>query len=87
MFEKLFFERGLSVTEVKVAELLAQGLTNKEIGDQVFVSDKTIKFHMTRIMKKLGLKSRAAVIVMAWKYYVESLESVSGLPKSTVRRG
>lgn len=70
----MFFELGLSVTEVKVAEFMCQGLNNKEIGELMFVSDKTIKFHSTRLFKKLGIKSRSMLIAMTWKSYVDALK-------------
>jgi DNA-binding NarL/FixJ family response regulator len=47
--------------EREIADLVAQGLTNREIGEQLFVSPKTVEAHLTRIFAKAGLPSRAAV--------------------------
>lgn len=54
----------LSSRERQVAELVAQGLSNKEIGTQLFVSDRTAENHVRSILDKLGFDSRAQVA--AW---------------------
>ncbi len=51
----------LSRRELDVAELVARGMTNRQIGDELFLSPKTVESHMTRILKKTGLSSRAAL--------------------------
>jgi len=48
----------LSARESEVHELLAQGLTNKEIAQQLFISEATVKVHVGRILEKLGVRSR-----------------------------
>lgn len=52
----------LSGAEQNVYRHLIQGLTNQEIADRVFVTEKTVKFHLTNIYAKLGLKSRGEAI-------------------------
>jgi DNA-binding CsgD family transcriptional regulator len=49
----------LTATEERVAELVAQGLTNRAVADELFVSDRTVEGHLTRIYAKLGVRSRA----------------------------
>jgi DNA-binding CsgD family transcriptional regulator len=49
----------LSPQELQVAELVAAGLTNREIGDQLFLSRRTVGSHLYRIFPKLGITSRA----------------------------
>lgn len=61
--EVLIKERGLSNRETEVTELVSRGLRNKEVADQLFVTEKTVKFHLTNIYKKLAVKSRAQLIV------------------------
>jgi DNA-binding NarL/FixJ family response regulator len=49
----------LSPTELKIAALAAEGLTNPEIAARVFVSRKTVEANLARIYRKLGISSRA----------------------------
>ncbi|WP_405485447.1 AAA family ATPase [Nocardia sp. NBC_00511] len=49
----------LTAQESQVAKLAAQGLTNREIGAELFLSPRTVGHHMSRILEKLGLTSRA----------------------------
>ena len=51
----------LSGREREVADLVSEGLTNREIGARLFLSEKTIETHMTRVLQKLGVRSRAQV--------------------------
>lgn len=55
----------LTPRETEVLELLAEGLTNKAIAQQLAVSEHTIKFHVTAIMSKLGAQSRTEAVVRA----------------------
>jgi DNA-binding CsgD family transcriptional regulator len=54
----------LSARERQVAELVAQGLSNKEIGTRLFVSERTAENHIRSILDKLGFDSRAQIA--AW---------------------
>jgi DNA-binding CsgD family transcriptional regulator len=49
----------LTATELRVAELAAAGITNREIARAVFVSEKTVEAHISRVYRKLGIHSRA----------------------------
>ncbi len=55
--------RGTALTarEQDVAELVAAGRTNKEIGSQLYLSEKTIETHLSRVFTKFGVRTRAAV--------------------------
>jgi DNA-binding NarL/FixJ family response regulator len=53
--------------EREVTELVANGLTNAEIGRRMFVSESTAKFHVRNVMRKLGVHSRAEVAYAAGK--------------------
>jgi DNA-binding NarL/FixJ family response regulator len=44
---------------VAVARLVADGLSNRQVAAELFVSIKTVQFHLTHIYSKLGLNSRA----------------------------
>ncbi len=52
------FPTELTAQELKVAGLVAQGATNREAADALFLSTKTIEFHLGHIYRKLGLRSR-----------------------------
>ena len=54
---------GLPLTrrEREVAELIAQGLTNRQIGARLFIAERTVDTHVSRILAKLGCSSRAQV--------------------------
>lgn len=49
---------GLTPAERRVGELVAQGLTNREVGDRLFVSARTVQNHLAKVFVKLGVKSR-----------------------------
>ena len=63
MLRDVLIQKGLSNRESEVAELVTQGLSNKEVANQLFVTEKTVKFHLTNIYKKMNVKSRAQLIV------------------------
>jgi len=55
----------LSDREVDVVKCLCRGDTNKEIGNQLFISDLTVKGHLKHIYEKMGVHTRSAVVSMA----------------------
>ena len=55
--------KGLSNREAEVVELIAKGLSDKEIAHQLFITKKTVKFHLENIKKRGNWKSRAKLIV------------------------
>ena len=56
----------LTDREWEVAELVAQGLTNGEIGDELFVSAGTVKTHVASIQAKLGVRNRMGIAAWIW---------------------
>jgi DNA-binding NarL/FixJ family response regulator len=55
----------LTPREREVLQLLAEGLANKAIAQQLTISEHTVKFHVNAIMSKLGAQSRTAAVVRA----------------------
>jgi predicted ATPase/DNA-binding CsgD family transcriptional regulator len=53
----------LAKRELEVGHLVAEGLSNKQIGARLFISDRTVAAHVSNIMNKLGLNSRAQIAV------------------------
>ena len=51
--------------EREVLELMVEGLRNREIADRLFITVRTVKFHVSNILHKLDVQSRAEVIVLA----------------------
>jgi DNA-binding NarL/FixJ family response regulator len=56
---------GLSDRERAVLDLIAEGRTNREIGDALFITDKTASAHVTHILAKLGVSSRTEAALLA----------------------
>ena len=57
----------LTSREQEVFRLIADGLSNVEIGQQLFISDTTVKTHITHILQKLGLRDRVQAVVLAYQ--------------------
>ncbi|MEJ2579167.1 MAG: response regulator transcription factor [Kineosporiaceae bacterium] len=55
----------LSEQERAIVSLIAEGLTNKEIGERLYLSASTVKFHISDIMQKLDVRRRAQVVFKA----------------------
>lgn len=55
----------LTEREKEVLVCLVEGLSNKEIAARLFISDKTVKIHVSKIFKKLDVKSRSQVVIYA----------------------
>ncbi len=53
---------GITPRELEVLELIAQGLSNKEIAERVFVSENTVKTHLSRVFDKLGARRRTQAV-------------------------
>ena len=58
----------LNEREREVLVLLAQGLSNKEIAERLFVSVATVKYHVRALLSKLGASTRAEAVARAWQH-------------------
>jgi DNA-binding CsgD family transcriptional regulator len=67
----------LTAQELKVAILARQGLTNKEIGEELFLAPPTINFHLRAVYRKLGLRRRAELRDALDKYYATTVTAAT----------
>ncbi|MDD4569727.1 MAG: response regulator transcription factor [Tepidanaerobacteraceae bacterium] len=58
----------LTAREQEVLQEMAQGLSNKEIGEKLFISEKTVKNHLTNIFQKLEVNDRTQALLFAIKH-------------------
>jgi DNA-binding CsgD family transcriptional regulator len=63
--ERRVEELSLTPRELEILELIAQGLSNREIAGKLFVSENTVKTHSSRIFDKLGAKRRTQAVQLA----------------------
>ncbi|HEX4924031.1 MAG TPA: helix-turn-helix transcriptional regulator [Bdellovibrionales bacterium] len=78
MLRDVLTQKGLSNREAEVAELVTKGLSNKEVASQLFVTEKTVKFHLTNIYKKMNVKSRAQLIVWCMPHLTFAEDTTEG---------
>jgi two-component system response regulator DevR len=57
--------RSLSDQERTILELIGEGLTNREIGERMFLAEKTVKNYVSNLLSKLGMQRRTQVAVLA----------------------
>jgi DNA-binding NarL/FixJ family response regulator len=65
---------GLSDQERKVLDLIGEGLTNRQIGERMFLAEKTVKNYVSNVLSKLGLERRTQAAVLAHEATRKSLD-------------
>ena len=60
--EKKREDLGITPRELEILELIAEGMSNREIAEKLFVSENTVKTHSSRVFDKLGAKRRTQAV-------------------------
>ncbi len=60
--------QNLTKREMQILDLLSSGCSNRELGDQLFISEQTIKWHLHKIYGKLGAKNRTGAMAQAKRF-------------------
>jgi len=60
--EERLKDLGITKRELEILELIAQGMSNREIADKLFVSENTVKTHSSRLFDKLSAKRRTQAV-------------------------
>lgn len=63
---------GLTEREAEVVALIAEGLSNKEIGARLFITEKTASHHVSSVLGKLGVARRAEAAALAVRQGITS---------------
>jgi len=63
--EKRLKDLGITKRELEILELIAQGMSNREIAEKLFVSENTVKTHSSRLLDKLSAKRRTQAVQIA----------------------
>ena len=58
----------LTAQEQKILELIGEGMTNRQIAEQMFLAEKTVKNYVSSMLAKLGLTSRTQAAIFATKH-------------------
>lgn len=62
----------LTAREIEVLQLIAEGMINKEIARQLYISEKTVKNHVSNIFRKLDVSDRTQAAIYAFKHNIKS---------------
>jgi DNA-binding NarL/FixJ family response regulator len=68
---------GLTEREVAILKAVARGLSNQAIGKELWVTEQTVKFHLTNIYRKLGVANRTEAARYAYMHHLASVDSES----------
>jgi len=63
--EQRLKDLGITRRELEILELIAQGMSNREIADKLFVSENTVKTHASRVFSKLNVRRRTQAVLVA----------------------
>ncbi|WP_252502103.1 EAL domain-containing protein [Sporosarcina sp. Marseille-Q4943] len=77
--EQLQKQYSITAREIEVFDLLLEGLSNKEISQDLYISEHTVKNHISRIFQKLNVTDRAQAMAMVYQYCVNKSDGVIGI--------
>lgn len=69
-YKKMLHSEGLTEREIEIAYRILQGLSNREIGEKLFISESTVKKHTSNFYKKLGISNREQL-----KQYIKAIHT------------
>ncbi|EOC99859.1 response regulator [Caldisalinibacter kiritimatiensis] len=72
-FKKDSRKDSLTRREYEVLTLIAEGLNNREIAERLFISEKTVKNHVSNIFKKIGVADRVQAAIYAYKNNIKKI--------------
>jgi NarL family two-component system response regulator LiaR len=61
-------ELAITPREMEILELIAQGMSNREIAEKLFVSENTVKTHSSRVFDKLGARRRTQAVQLGKEF-------------------
>ncbi len=70
-------ETNLSKRELEVLQLVAGGTTNKEVADALFISENTVKGHLSKILEKMNVRNRQQAVVVAMEKGIIKTNAIS----------
>ncbi|HKB21142.1 MAG TPA: response regulator transcription factor [Gaiellaceae bacterium] len=66
-------ETGLTTRELEVLEMVARGLPNRTVAEQLFLSDQTVKRHLRKVYRKLGVANRTEAALTAYRLGLDAV--------------
>jgi DNA-binding NarL/FixJ family response regulator len=78
-FPKAHENNILSDREKQVVELICKGMKNKGIADALFITETTVRHHLTSVFNKLEISSRLELVIYAFKNKIVKLPTDNGL--------
>src|SRR5215472_5699894 len=75
----------LTARELEVIACLSEGRRNKQIGERLFISEKTVRHYFTSIFDKLGVSDRLGLIVYAYKHGLTKIPATSSTERANAR--
>jgi DNA-binding NarL/FixJ family response regulator len=72
----------LTARELEVIACLSEGRRNKQIGERLFISEKTVRDYFTSIFDKLGVSDRLELIIYAYKHGLTKIPATSSMEQA-----